>query len=81
MIKIIKKIALIAIVLMVLVGCSRDNPIDLEKVTKNMQTIEIEGCEYLIYSRFTGSYTYSFMSHKGNCRNPIHYRWKYEDKR
>ena len=53
----------------------------LEKITKEQITkihqnaviIEIDGCEYIVAEwRSTNNRGYGFMSHKGNCKNPIH---------
>lgn len=39
-----------------------------------VEVIEIEGCEYIIYKGTPDeNQGFGFMSHKGNCRNPIHF--------
>ena len=43
-----------------------------ETIVKYHEVIEIDECEYIIlYTRF-GDSGVGFMSHKGNCKNPIH---------
>lgn len=37
-------------------------------LSKDYTVREIEGCEYI----FCGANNQTVMSHKGNCRNPIH---------
>lgn len=62
----------------VLCGCSEQgfltttHEVNYDKMSKNMKTIEIEGCEYIVYSCSSGYSGFGFMSHKGNCKNPIH---------
>jgi hypothetical protein len=34
------------------------------------QTFTLEGCEYIVVSPGNGHFTWG--SHKGNCRNPLH---------
>ena len=39
----------------------------------DLEILEIEGCEYIIYKEIEGSNrAFGYMSHKGNCKNPIH---------
>jgi len=42
---------------------------------KDFDIIEIDGCEYLILERDRNNphEGFGFMSHKGNCKNSIHY--------
>ncbi len=43
-------------------------------IPKNkLETIRIEGCEYLIYKEeHDNNSAFGFMAHKGNCSNSIH---------
>ena len=39
----------------------------------DVEIITLDGCEYLIYKKTKGNNQgFGFMSHKGNCKNPIH---------
>ena len=39
----------------------------------NIEILEIDGCEYIIYKEKDGTnLAYGYMAHKGNCKNPIH---------
>lgn len=47
-----------------------------EKATgSDAATIVIDGCEYItVENSMSGASNYSFaMTHKGNCKNPIHH--------
>jgi len=45
----------------------------LEIKDNNFEIIEIVDCEYIIYkSQRGGQQGIAVMSHKGNCKNPIH---------
>jgi len=45
----------------------------IEKINQNLVIVEIDGCEYIIAEwKATNNRGYGFMSHKGNCKNPIH---------
>lgn len=42
----------------------------------DVEILEIEGCEYIVFKSTPSDNArigYGFMSHKGNCKNPIHY--------
>lgn len=40
---------------------------------EHLQIVEIDGCEYVVFEHAAaGNRGYGFMSHKGNCKNPIH---------
>lgn len=42
---------------------------------KNPQyrVVEIDGCEYILMTESSGAYQgFGYMSHKGDCKNPIH---------
>lgn len=49
----------------------------IDKVSSDdVEIIEIDGCEYIIYKSTPSDNArigYGFMTHKGNCKNPIHY--------
>lgn len=47
---------------------------DLHNITKgDVEIIIIDGCEYIVYKETDGANkAFGFMSHKGNCTNPIH---------
>ena len=39
----------------------------------DLEILLIEGCEYIVYKEGQGSnHGFGYMSHKGNCKNPIH---------
>ena len=39
----------------------------------NMRVVEIQNCEYVIFKdRLNSNQGFGYMSHKGNCKNPIH---------
>ncbi|MFC2123362.1 hypothetical protein ACFLU5_01015 [Bacteroidota bacterium] len=45
----------------------------LKKINQNAVIVEIDGCEYIVVEwRSTNNRGYGLMSHKGNCKNPIH---------
>ena len=38
------------------------------------EIVLIEGCQYIIYiAKKSTTQEYGYMSHKGNCNNPMHY--------
>ncbi|WP_345270857.1 hypothetical protein [Nibrella viscosa] len=39
------------------------------QIAPTYRVITLEGCEYL---RFEATHGYALLTHKGNCRNPIH---------
>ena len=40
----------------------------------DLEILEIDNCEYIIYKKSPNrNKGFGFMSHKGNCKNPIHY--------
>lgn len=43
-----------------------------QDLVDNYKVVEIEGCEYIVYSYARGYGGYGLMTHKGNCKNPIH---------
>ena len=67
-------------------ACSESNTLDSDDNNKtyedlihnlkhgDLETITIEGCDYLIFMEdMKGSNKgFGFMTHKGNCNNPIH---------
>lgn len=58
----------------VLIGCEQpnvkktDSGIVLDVGSNKLQIVEIESCEYLFY---VGGHRMA-LTHKGNCKNPIH---------
>ena len=38
------------------------------KATSKYKTIQIEGCDYVIYDHYSGYVGYGYMAHKGNCK-------------
>ena len=48
------------------------HPASYQDIVDNHKMIEIDGCEYIVYSYTRGYGGYGLMSHKGNCKNPIH---------
>lgn len=49
-------------------GLSEENPTDYDVLIKNHKVIEIDSCEYIVYSYSKGYAGYGFMAHKGNCK-------------
>lgn len=47
---------------------STENSTDYEALKKNYKVIEIDGCEYIVYSYSRGNAGYSFMAPKCNCK-------------
>jgi len=59
-----KKIILLALTALTIVGCSNQNNI-AESVEKgDFSTIEYDSCEYLLRV----SVSHGYLAHKGNCR-------------
>ena len=73
--------SIILILCLLLAGCDTptithpSNRSDVRELDADIEvcTIEIEGCEYLVFSWYPGS-TAGLLSitHKGNCKNSIH---------
>ncbi len=62
-----------------LVGCDNDesiwawhNKVNSEQLKNHYNTIELEGCEYIMWDAGMGYSGNGFLAHKGNCKNPIH---------
>ena len=56
-------------------SCTSENNVELT-ITKGVryEIITIDSCEYIFGTdkfAYNGGY---FLSHKGNCKNPIHYK-------
>jgi len=47
---------------------SSENKTCFDLIKKNYKIIEIDSCEYIVYSYSKGYGGYGFMSHKGNCK-------------
>ncbi len=45
------------------------NEINSEGLKSSYKTIEIEGCEYIMYDAGKGCAGNGFLAHKGNCKN------------
>lgn len=72
--------------LLILMSCEQPKTIEedteLEHSTENqiraiekgdVEIITIDDCEYIIFKETTGAnHGFGYMSHKGNCINPIH---------
>lgn len=44
---------------------------------EHFEVIEYDQCEYVIFKDFAGANKgFGYMSHKGNCKNPIHFHNK-----
>lgn len=62
----------IAMVLLIIAACSREDiPANLED-NPRFRTITIEGCEYIEFDAGVGHSRVYSLTHKGNCKNPIH---------
>lgn len=48
--------------------------ISIHDVKKDdVEILLIDGCEYIVYKESDGANkAYGYMSHKGNCKNPVH---------
>ncbi|MCH3884511.1 hypothetical protein [Tenacibaculum aquimarinum] len=51
-----------------------DTEIRIHNIKKDdVEILMIDGCEYIVYKESDGANrAYGYMSHKGNCINPIH---------
>ena len=59
------RIAIFLIIISFIFGCYRNGEnIDVRKVI----IVTIEGCEYIVNQNSYGE----ILTHKGNCKNPIH---------
>jgi hypothetical protein len=73
-----KKLLLIASAIIILASCkgsnvqTKDTNYKIGALGYTLEVIELEGCEYL-YTRIDRG---AIMCHKGNCKNPIHYKNK-----
>lgn len=63
----------------VLTGCDNNegalgwhNQVNPDGLKNSYKTIEIEGCEYIMYDAGSGYQGNGFLAHKGNCNNEIH---------
>jgi len=83
----IKTIISISLILIAFVSCDlqesqKENPNtdnstieqEIKNIPENKVTVIVyDGCEYIIYKEDKdANSSYGFMSHKGNCSNPIH---------
>lgn len=49
-----------------------ENRVDVKLLDEELETVEHEGCEYLVYTAYEPYAGYGFGMHKGNCKNTIH---------
>ncbi len=66
------KSILIAFLLIAAVGCRETNDPNIKGETSDLDrltVVNIEGCEYF---QMVTARAYYIITHKGNCRNPIH---------
>ena len=75
-----KNILAVLVGLLVVIGCADNNSqtpnphkMELDNTSKyydkNYRVYTLEGCEYIV----AGAGKTQWGSHKGNCKNPIHY--------
>lgn len=58
---------------MLLSGCAPPKTDDFKSgLPNNFTILEIEGCEYIQYDASSGQARVYSLTHKGNCKNPIH---------
>ena len=75
-----KTMLLIGIVLM-LTSCGKTYTEDYSnKLETDYRVVVIDSCEYIIMVKYAGYSNDVFFTHKGNCKNPIHYQYKTDDK-
>lgn len=67
-------ISLVVIFASLIFASCTSNNVSAESLKNKCQIVEIDGCEYILYSETQGYSGYGFLSHKGNCKNPIHYK-------
>lgn len=65
-----KKIILLALAALMMVGCVYKTEAEREKAKRlsGFNTIIIDSCEYLKKSDAIGNNGYGYFAHKGNCR-------------
>lgn len=71
-----KKFSLILALSAIMFGCSKPSPTPnqnniYEDNNHYLKVLVIDSCEYL----YSGGIN-ALIEHKGNCKNPIHIRWK-----
>lgn len=68
-----KKIILTISVLitLTLTSCT-SNQVKPSSLKEKYKIVIIDGCEYIMYSESHGYQGYGYLTHKGNCKNPIH---------
>ena len=59
-----KKVILLALTALIMVGCSKQNDIAKSVEKEDFSTIEYDSCEYLLRVSFYQGY----LAHKGNCK-------------
>jgi hypothetical protein len=65
------KKTLLVVILVVLFGCTEKDD-QLRVGDSYIYYYHIDGCDYL--GKLKGSPRNFFLTHKGNCKNPIHYK-------
>ena len=65
-----KKIILLALAALMMVGCEHKNVAEIEeaKRLKGFNIVVIDSCEYLEMCETYGYQGYGYFAHKGNCR-------------
>lgn len=65
-----KKIIILALATLMMVGCEYKTDSEIEEVKrlKGFNIVVIDSCEYLRKEVTAGCSGYGFMAHKGNCR-------------
>ena len=53
-------------------SCVRPTTDAAQDKVKHFKVIEYDGCEYITYEVIVAHYTRYALTHKGNCKNPIH---------
>ena len=67
---VIKKIILLALTALMMVGCDYRTDAEIEEAErlKGFNIVVIDSCEYLYKTTYTSHSGFGFMAHKGNCR-------------
>ena len=65
-----KKIILLALVALMMVGCENKTAAEIEEAEclHGFSIVIIDSCEYLVNYETHGYSGYGFFAHKGNCR-------------
>ena len=60
-----KLLMIIGVIAILSTSCSNND--NLRNITTRYKTIQIEGCDYVVYDRTSGYVGHGYMAHKGNC--------------